>query len=122
MTEPTCAVWYYHYYSIIFELCDDEYEAARTALSMSENGWGSPVGVQFSDGSFVHCGEWARLRELELEMEAASLARYEAEKSLPPPETRTVLTPFPDDSSGWSKGPREVKIEADAPDWVGVKP
>jgi hypothetical protein len=107
-----CAVWYYRYHVLEYELCADEDEAVRFASGMSDAGTGAVIGVQFADGRTIKEGDWSALRAYEEEQWRRYEERARAAAANPPPKrtTRTITDPFDE---------RKIIIDAAEPDWLG---
>lgn len=110
MTEQ-CAVWYFRYYQIYYEVCDSEREAANYAVGLVEWENGSPQCVQFPDGRVLSMGDWPAYAEAERRMLEAEKERAARLASAPPRPTRKVKAPFGDG--------RQVEVDADDPAWLG---
>jgi hypothetical protein len=109
MTEV--ALWLMRYHSPDYLLCDDEAEAASTALAIEDQGSGVPLGVQFPDGSTIKVDEWpvyAAAKQRQREAERQERANWQA---APRPPMREARDPF--------RG-QPVRIELEEPAWLGA--
>lgn len=108
-----CALWYWRYHVIHYELCDDEREAAESAVHMEDYGEASVAGVQFPDGRLIRCNDWDEYRAAEARRydEWSALAAKRA--TAPKPAMRTIVAPFSDG--------QQVRVLASAPPWLGVQ-
>lgn len=91
----TCAVWYWHYGSPEFVLCEDEPAAASVAVGIEDR------------------ASWPAYEQRGREQEEAERRRDEERKAQPPPATRKVHLPFAPD--------RTTTVPADAPSWLGME-
>jgi len=102
------AVWYYDVRDeMTVGLFGSEATAADFAVSIEDNGTGTPMGVEFPNGDARIIDDWEEFIEARERAE-----EKEEEKQDPPPPTRTVLDPFTRES---------VEIPRKAPQWVGLK-
>jgi hypothetical protein len=105
-----CALWYWYHGSIQYELCDDEEEAARSAVWMTNDESGSPAGVQRSDGTYTPREEWEAYKIEDQRQWDSMMKRVREDQANPKPATRTIYPPFSD---------QRVTVLADAPGWLG---
>jgi hypothetical protein len=113
MTEPTCALWYWSHHSVFVELCDDEQEAAESAVSLQESEQGAPAGIQFADGRYLDRDEWPAFGAEESRRYQQWRDEEEQREPRPRPATREVTPPF-ETSYG-----QKATVLADAPSWLG---
>lgn len=111
-----CALWYWSHGSIFYELHDDEAAAASHAVAMVDYETGAPAGVQYEDGTYTDVKEWAEYKAEDDRQWQRMVDRARAERLDPNPKPvlREVAVPW--DST------RKIKVEADAPAWVGAQP
>ena len=105
------ALWYWRHGSIDYDLCDNEEDAASMAVHMGDYGEASVEGVQFPDGRVVKIAKWPAFAEA-VRQQRQREAEQRAAAAVPRPQ-RTITAPF---------GGRKIEIDADEPDWLGVKP
>lgn len=104
-----CALWFWRYMNIEYEIFDHEIEAAKFASTMEDNDFGSPVGLQYSDGRTVKVEDWQAFKDAQKTYELARKTM----SPIPPRPTRLILNPF----DGAPK-----RIDAEEPKWLGVRP
>ncbi len=116
VTEPDpadsrCALWYWRYHTLNYEIYDTEAGAASAAWAMQDNGGAAPVGVQFPDGRTVEIDGWAALTERWSAVFTGEAARRAgATPASPEPAGRKVRSPF---------GNAVVTVDASEPAWLG---
>lgn len=111
MTTPAkqeCALWYWRYQVVYYEICGSEADAARFAVATEEHGDGVPIGVQFPDGRTVRVNDWPAYDEAQRTFWAVDDASAEAARAERP--TRQITDPF--------KG-QQLAVDADEPSWLG---
>lgn len=104
----TCAVWYWRYYNILVELCENEEEAASFAAHLDNSGNGSVQGIQYSNGEFLDRNQWEAYREENKRVESS----YRENTPTPMQATTTVNVPF-------GETERVIKVYGNVPEWLG---
>lgn len=111
--ELTCALWYYRYGHVAFDLCLDEDDAAHLAASIEEgydDNADTVLGVQFRDGRLLPIKDWPAVTEHRRQMRAhADAARAQrAENPVPSREARDPFTR------------QRVRVWSEDGDWIGI--
>lgn len=108
--EHTCAVWYWRYFNMYYELFQSEREAARFAVDLENDGEGDVSGVQFSDGRAVARNEWELFLQIDKEEDIRIMREIQQRLKAPSPPKRAIRDPFNN---------REIKIKITEPEWLG---
>lgn len=104
-----CALWFWYNGGMEYELFQREVDAAKYAVCMVENEGGTPVGVQFSDGSTLRVEDWLAYKAAENEF---MMARQSMLANPQKRESRVIRDPFNN---------QLVKIDSEKPQWIGKK-
>ena len=112
MVTGGVALWYWRYHQIYYDIWDSEEEAAGIAAAMSDDGTGSPAGIQFPDGRIIARDEWSAFAEAEERRDRAGAEARAAAKQAKPRPKRRITAPFTDG--------RQIEIDVGEPTWLGV--
>ena len=110
MTEGQVALWYVRLIKPEYEFFDTEEAAAQQAVFMMEYEFGSPMGVQFSDGRRIKLEQWEAYQTARLRFEETIIGYRRSRVIRPKKTTRTIHDPF----HGLT-----LHVDVDAPEWLG---
>lgn len=109
--EFTCAVWYWCYKSVYYELFETEQDAATYAWALEDSGNGAVAGIQFSDGMYIDRDNWAEYAAEGVRQDARWKQQHEEQKVQPKPELRRINTPVEDGGI--------ISVPVTEPAWLG---